>query len=59
MEVAVGSAIPMPWRRELHREGEPSAAVMDTQSVQGADPVGCDTRGWDAHKRTGGASGSC
>jgi hypothetical protein len=49
----------MPWRRELHREGEPSAAVMDTQSVQGADPVGRDTRGWDAHKRTGGASGSC
>jgi transposase len=45
-------------RRRLRRaEGcapEPSAVVMDTQSVKGADTVGHHTHGYDAHKKTGG-----
>jgi transposase len=41
-------------RQDLHRDPEPSAAVMDSQSVKGADTVGAGTRGYDAHKKTGG-----
>jgi transposase len=41
-------------RQAQGRAAEPSAAVMDTQSVTGADTVGRDSRGWDAHKRAGG-----
>lgn len=41
-------------RCDLHRNPDPSAAVMDSQSVKGADTVGAATRGWDAHKKTGG-----
>ncbi|MEO3784930.1 IS5 family transposase [Actinocorallia sp. B10E7] len=41
-------------RRELERQAEPSAAVMDSQSVKGADTVGKDSRGYDAGKKTGG-----
>jgi transposase len=44
-------------RRLRQAEGhaaEPSAAVMDTQSVKGADTVGRDPRGYDAHKKING-----
>ncbi|MGW0633242.1 IS5 family transposase [Streptomyces sp. NPDC002758] len=36
------------------REREPSAAVIDSQSLRGAETVGADTRGWDAGKKVGG-----
>ncbi|MGW9029964.1 IS5 family transposase [Streptomyces sp. NPDC055722] len=36
------------------RESEPSAAVIDSQSVRAAETVGAQTRGWDAGKKVGG-----
>ncbi|GAA2709609.1 transposase [Actinoplanes palleronii] len=36
------------------REAEPSAGVMDSQSVNAADMVGRDTRGYDAGKKING-----
>ncbi|MCA1681223.1 MAG: IS5 family transposase [Actinobacteria bacterium] len=36
------------------RDPEPSAAIIDAQSVKGADTVGRDTRGYDAGKKTNG-----
>jgi transposase len=36
------------------REAEPSAAIIDSQSVKGADTVGRDTRGFDANKKING-----
>jgi transposase len=36
------------------REAEPSAGVMDSQSVKAADTVGSDTRGYDAGKKING-----
>lgn len=36
------------------REAEPTAAVLDSQSVKGADTVGAATRGYDAGKRING-----
>jgi transposase len=36
------------------REAEPSAGVIDSQSVKGADTVGRDTRGYDAGKKVNG-----
>jgi len=41
-------------RRSAGREAEPSAAVMDSQSVKGADTVGADSRGYDANKKING-----
>jgi transposase len=41
-------------RRAQGRAPEPSAAVMDTQSVKGADTVGRGSRGYDAGKRING-----
>jgi transposase len=41
-------------RRDQGRAPDPSAAVMDTQSVKGADTVGRHTRGYDAHKKING-----
>jgi len=45
--------------RERVREGEgrdpkPTAAIIDAQSVKGADTVGRDTRGYDAGKKVNG-----
>jgi transposase len=40
-------------RRDQGRAPDPSAAVMDTQSVKGADTVGRHTRGCDAHNYLG------
>jgi transposase len=34
------------------RNPEPSAGIIDSQSVKGADTVGTDTRGYDAGKKT-------
>ncbi|MEV4709430.1 IS5 family transposase [Actinoplanes sp. NPDC049316] len=36
------------------REPQPSAGVIDSQSVRGADTVGADTRGYDAGKKVNG-----
>ncbi|SNS88808.1 Transposase [Streptosporangium subroseum] len=36
------------------REPEPSAGVLDSQSVKGADTVGKDSRGYDAGKKING-----
>jgi transposase len=36
------------------REAEPSAGVIDSQSVKGADTVGTDSRGYDAGKKVNG-----
>jgi hypothetical protein len=36
------------------RNPEPSAGLIDSQSVKGADTVGRDTRGYDAGKRFNG-----
>jgi transposase len=36
------------------RESEPSAGVIDSQSVKGADTVGSDSRGYDAGKKVNG-----
>lgn len=41
-------------RRSVCREAEPSAAVLDSQSVKGADTVGADSRGYDANKKING-----
>ncbi|SEG90190.1 Transposase [Thermomonospora echinospora] len=41
-------------RRAAGRPADPSAAVMDSQSVKGADTVSAGTRGYDKPKRTNG-----
>ena len=39
-------------RTEQGREAEPSAGLMDSQSVKGAETVGTGSRGYDAGKKT-------
>ncbi|MFI6928326.1 IS5 family transposase [Nonomuraea spiralis] len=41
-------------RRQDGRDDEPSAGVIDSQSVKGADTVGRDSRGHDAGKKVNG-----
>jgi transposase len=41
-------------RLQEGRNPEPSAGLIDSQSVQGADTVGRDTRGYDAGKKVNG-----
>ncbi|WP_405763065.1 transposase [Streptomyces sp. NBC_00045] len=36
------------------REAEPTAAVIDSQSLRAADTVGAGSRGWDQGKKVGG-----
>ncbi|GAB1820041.1 hypothetical protein HerbRD11066_32050 [Herbidospora sp. RD11066] len=36
------------------RQAEPSAGIIESQSVKGADTVGCDSRGYDANKKING-----
>jgi transposase len=36
------------------RDAEPSAGIIDSQSVKGADTIGRDTRGYDAGKKING-----
>ncbi|MEU4579172.1 hypothetical protein [Nonomuraea sp. NPDC023979] len=37
-------------RRQDGRDGEPSAGIIDSQSVKGADTVGRDSRGYDGQE---------
>jgi transposase len=39
------------------REAEPSAGIIESQTVKGADTVGRDSRGYDAGKKINDASG--
>jgi transposase len=41
-------------RLQQGRNAEPSAGLIDSQSVKGADTVGRDTRGYDAGKKING-----
>lgn len=41
-------------RRQAGREDEPSAGIIDSQSVKGADTVGRDSRGYEAGKKVNG-----
>jgi transposase len=41
-------------RRVEGRDGEPSAGIIDSQSVKAADTVGRDSRGYDAGKKVAG-----
>ena len=41
-------------RRREGRDGEPSAAIIDARSVQGASTVCGETRGYDAGKKVSG-----
>src|SRR3954466_11631610 len=41
-------------RLQEGREAQPSAGIIDSQSVKGADTVGRDSRGYDAGKRING-----
>ncbi|PPK66246.1 transposase [Actinokineospora auranticolor] len=41
-------------REQAGRDPEPSAGLMDSQSVKGSDTVGVDTRGYDAGKKVNG-----
>ena len=45
-------------RVQQDREPEPTAGVLDSQSVKGADTVGKDSRGYDAGKKSTVVSGS-
>jgi hypothetical protein len=40
------------------REAQPSAGIIDSQSVKGADTVGRDSRGYDAGKKITAVNGS-
>lgn len=40
------------------REPEPSAGIVDSQSVKGSDTVGLDSRGYDAGRKSTAASDS-
>ncbi len=39
---------------EGNRDPEPTASIIDAQSIRGADTVGAETRGYDAGKKTNG-----
>lgn len=41
-------------RVRVGREAEPTAAIIDSQSVRGAETVGAASRGWDNAKKVGG-----
>ncbi|WP_306356630.1 MULTISPECIES: IS5 family transposase [unclassified Nocardia] len=41
-------------RRAEGRDVDPTAAVIDSQSVRAAETVGAQSRGWDAGKKVGG-----
>ena len=41
-------------RTDAGRNPDPSAGLMDSQTVKGADTVGADTRGYDAGKKLNG-----
>ena len=41
-------------RRDVGRGEQPTAGIIDSQSVKGADTVGRATRGYDAGKKVNG-----
>lgn len=57
-EAKVTEQVMAALRRRLRtaqgRRGEPSAAIVDSQSTKGADTVGQETRGYDAGKKVNG-----
>ncbi|MEC4018270.1 IS5 family transposase [Streptomyces sp. H27-D2] len=52
--IAVHNDLREQVRRAEGREAEPSAAIIDSQSVRAAESVGAGSRGWDAGKKVGG-----
>jgi hypothetical protein len=58
---ATGKLLPVvraQLRLQEGRHPEPSAGLINSQSIKGADTVGRDTRGYDAGKRSTAGSGS-
>ncbi|MGW0809355.1 IS5 family transposase [Nonomuraea sp. NPDC002799] len=53
-QAGVTEALLTELRRQASREDEPSAGIIDSQSVKGADTVGCDSRRYDAGKKVNG-----
>jgi transposase len=51
---AVHSDLRAKVRRSAGRQAEPSAAIIDSQSLRAAETVGVDTRGFDAGKKVPG-----
>lgn len=51
---ALHDALRSAVRQAEGRQAEPSAAIIDSQSVKGADTVGAATRGYDAGKKVSG-----
>jgi hypothetical protein len=61
LATVVGSATPLMLaalreqaRVQQGRDPQPSAGIIDSQSVKGADTVGRDSRGYDAGKKING-----
>jgi transposase len=52
--IALHDALRAAARRAAGRMAEPTAAVIDSQSVRAAPTVPCSSRGWDAAKKDGG-----
>lgn len=52
--IAVHNDLREQVRRVEGRQTEPSAAIIDSQSVRAAETVGAVSRGWDAGKKVGG-----
>lgn len=48
------AALRVKARLQAGRAAEPSAGIIDSQSVKGADTVGADSRGYDAGKKING-----
>ncbi|MDR7322533.1 transposase [Catenuloplanes niger] len=48
------AALRIKARVQAGREPEPTAGIIDSQSVKGADTVGTDSRGYDAGKKING-----
>ncbi|BCB75178.1 hypothetical protein Pflav_015880 [Phytohabitans flavus] len=48
------AALRVKVRAQAGRAAEPSAGIIDSQSVKGADTVGADSRGYDAGKKING-----
>lgn len=48
------AALRVKVRTQCGRAAEPSAGIVDSQSVKGADSVGADSRGYDAGKKVNG-----
>jgi transposase len=51
---SAAGGVALQGRRQAGRDDEPSAGIIDSQSVKGADTVGRDSRGYDAGKKING-----